>query len=408
MPENKTLTFPTKSEWPTFTDTDWASNRRHAFLKFKRLLISMFTALDFVVGNENYGGEWALVYDTAARKAHKTYPPPTSAPRRRIHRQTQLFLHRILLGIFSDHCPAIISDYLDTSKYDDAALQDADGHPYCVGTTLLQTIERHCVTTDDETSMSVMKKFETLLTGFPGILSASSFGQLEKWANKTAEQWNRLSPYDDQLRSALPRFLQMLDHQLKSRKMANVDRIDWGNFKAYLNKNEQWLAKKDIPVYMSSLIAFSSCQLEALADAEEMTGTASSSKRDTTAAFADSNDNSKRQRLEQWGAQVAASINGDSANPQGLKAPCLFCGLHHSLDQCRGVRNLIKEHQDRQLAKRWYYSTNVETPETNYAPRLYHRQSSARQSPCSIYSCRSTDRTVARCLHRSIRQSTHR
>ena len=238
MPENKTLTFPPKSEWPTLTNADWASNRRHAFLKFKRLLLSMFTALDFVVGNDNYGGEWALIYDTAARKAHKTYPPPTSAPRRRVHRQTQLFLHRILLSIFSDHCPAIISDYLETSTYDDDALQDADGHPYCVGTALLQAIERHCVLIDEETSMSVMKTFETLLTNFPGIISASSFGQLEKWANKTAEDWNRLSPYDDQLRLALPRFLQMLDHQLKSRKMANLDRIDWGEFKAYLNKNE--------------------------------------------------------------------------------------------------------------------------------------------------------------------------
>jgi hypothetical protein len=150
MPENKTLTFPPKSEWPTLTNADWTSNRRHAFLKFKRLLLSMFTALDFVVGNDNYGGEWALIYDTAARKAHKTYPPPTSAQRRRVHRQTQLFLHRILLGIFSDHCPAIISDYLETSTYDDDALQDDDGHPYCVGTTLLQAIERHCVLIDEE------------------------------------------------------------------------------------------------------------------------------------------------------------------------------------------------------------------------------------------------------------------
>jgi hypothetical protein len=82
MPENKTLTFPPKSEWPTLTNADWTSNRRHAFLKFKRLLLSMFTALDFVVGNDTYGGEKALIYDTAARKAHKTYPPPTSAPRR--------------------------------------------------------------------------------------------------------------------------------------------------------------------------------------------------------------------------------------------------------------------------------------------------------------------------------------
>jgi hypothetical protein len=172
--------------------------------------------------------------------------------------------------------------------------------------------------------MTVMRQFESLLNGFPGVPSSSDFGHLEKWANKTAEQWNRLSPYDDQLRSALPRFLQMLDHQLRSRKMANVDKIDWGDFKAYLNKNEQWLAKKDIPVYMSSLIAFSSGQLEALADAEGMTGTASSSKRAATADFADSNDNNnnRRQRLEQWGIQVDASINGDSANPQGPPAPC--------------------------------------------------------------------------------------
>jgi hypothetical protein len=175
--DNKALTFPPKSEWPTLTDVDWASNWRHTFLKFKRLLLSMFTALDFVVSNENYGDEWALIYDTAAHKAHKTYPPPTSAPRRRVHRQTQLFLHWILLVIFSDHCPAIISDYLETSKYDDESLQDDDGHPYCVGITLLEAIERHCVPT---TSMSVLKKFETLLNGFPDIISASSFGQLEK------------------------------------------------------------------------------------------------------------------------------------------------------------------------------------------------------------------------------------
>jgi len=135
----------------------------------------------------------------------------------------------------------------------------------------------------------------------------------------------------------------MLDHQLRSRKMANLDRIDWGEFKAYLNKNEQWLAQKDIPVYMSSLIAFSSSQLE---------GTASSSKRAATAAFADPNDNSKRQLFEQWGAQVAASINCDSANPQGSTSACLFCGRHHSLAQCRGVLNLIKEHKGYQLAKR--------------------------------------------------------
>jgi hypothetical protein len=159
------------------------------------------------------------------------YPPPTFAQRRRVHRHTQLFLPRILLDIFSDH-PQSSLDYLETSKYDNEALKDDDGHPYCVGTTLLHAIERHCVPTDDEASMTVQKQFETLLNGFPGIISVSSFRHLKKWANETADQWNRLSPYDETLRSALPRYLQMLDHQLRSRKMANLDRIDWGEFKA--------------------------------------------------------------------------------------------------------------------------------------------------------------------------------
>ena len=108
MPEHKALTFPPKSEWPTFSATDWASvNRRYAFLKFKRRLISVFTALDFVVGNNNYGVEWALLDDPAASKAHKTYPPPTSAPRRRVHRQTQLFLHRISWNFFQITVPPL-------------------------------------------------------------------------------------------------------------------------------------------------------------------------------------------------------------------------------------------------------------------------------------------------------------
>jgi hypothetical protein len=307
MPENKTLTFPPKSEWPTLTDADWASNRRHAFLKFKRLLLSMLTTLDFVVGNENYGGEWALIYDTAARKAHKTYPPPTSAPQ---------------AGTSSD--PALLAP-------------DPPGHFF--RTTVLRL------------SLTILRPAR-MTTNLCRTTMATLTASLEKWANNTADQWNRLSPYDDQLRSTLPRFLQMLDHQIKSRKMANLDRIDCGEFKAYLNKNEQWLAKKDIPVYMSSLLAFSSSQLEALADAEGMTGTASSSKRGATAAFADPNDNSKRQRFEQWGAQVAASINGDSANPQGSSSACSFCGRHHSLAQCRGVQNLIAQHKSRQLAAR--------------------------------------------------------
>ena len=78
-----TLVFPPKSEWPTFTDADWASNRHHAFLKFRRLLLSMFTALDFVVGNENYGGEWALIYDTAAKGPQDVPPSDLRTPQAR-------------------------------------------------------------------------------------------------------------------------------------------------------------------------------------------------------------------------------------------------------------------------------------------------------------------------------------
>jgi hypothetical protein len=346
----KTLVFPPKTDWPKFTDVDWNSDKRHAFLKFRRFLASMFTALDFLVGNESYGGDWALIYDTAARKAHLTYPPPTAAPRRRLHRQTQLFLHRVLLDPFSDHCPAIIADHLDASTYDDEALQDNDGHPHCVGTALLQAIERHCVPTDDEASMTVQAKFENMLKGFPGVISVSSFKQLETWANETAAQWNRLSPYDQTLRAALPRYLQMLNQQLRSRKMANLDRID--KSPQWLDKSPQWLAKNDIPVYLSSLIAFASSQLDALAQAEGMAGVTSSSKRTATAAFADSTDKTKRQRFAEWGAQVAASVDGGSTNTHGSSSACSFCGRHHSLAQCRGVQNLIAQHKSRQLAAR--------------------------------------------------------
>jgi hypothetical protein len=64
------------SEWPKFTATDWTTNKRHAFLKFKLLLSTLFSAIDFVIGNDHYGGDWALIYDAAARKTHPSYPPP--------------------------------------------------------------------------------------------------------------------------------------------------------------------------------------------------------------------------------------------------------------------------------------------------------------------------------------------
>jgi hypothetical protein len=144
--------------------------------------------------------------------------------------------------------------------YDDEALQDNYGLPHCVGTALLQAIERHCVPTDDEASITVQAKFENMLKGFPGVISVSSFTQLEMWANETAAQWNRLSPYDQTLRAALPRNLQMLNQQLHSRKMDNMDRIDWGEFKDNLNKSPQWLAKNDIPERHSRLLPHCVCE----------------------------------------------------------------------------------------------------------------------------------------------------
>jgi len=138
------------------------------------------------------------------------------------------------VATFTDHCPSIVGEYT-TSKYDN---EDADG-PYCVGTALLQALERYCVPTDDEASMTVQTKFENQLNSFPGVSSVSTFPKLEQWANATAEQWNRPSPYDDALRSSLPRYIVSLDKQLRTRKMAALDRINWGEFKDYLNKNEQ-------------------------------------------------------------------------------------------------------------------------------------------------------------------------
>jgi hypothetical protein len=151
------LPAPKTDEWPKITE--WLA--RSAFLRFKLLLASMFASLEYVVGNESYRGDWCLIYDEAERKTHASYPPPTSAPRRLVHRGLQIFLHRVLLHTFQDLCPAILINYLSTAKYDDPALQDADGHPYCVGTHLLRAIETYSVPTDDQSSMNVKAKFET-------------------------------------------------------------------------------------------------------------------------------------------------------------------------------------------------------------------------------------------------------
>ena len=87
-----------------------------------------------------------------------------------------------------------------------------------------------------------------MLKGFPCIISVSSFRQLEKWASETTAQWNRLSPYDETLRVHFHDD-SSCSTTSSARKMANLDRNNWGDFKAYLDKSEQWLTKNDIPVY---------------------------------------------------------------------------------------------------------------------------------------------------------------
>jgi hypothetical protein len=181
----------------------------------------MFASLEYTVGNDSYRGDWCLIYDDAQRKAHASYPPPTSTPRKRVRRGLQIFLHRVLIHTFQDLCPAILSNCLSTAKYDAPDLQDADGHPYCIGTHLLQAIETYSVPTDDTSSMNVQAKFERQLSSFPGITSAASFKKTETWAHITASEWNRLSPYYETMRASLPRYIQMLHQQLLARTMAD-------------------------------------------------------------------------------------------------------------------------------------------------------------------------------------------
>jgi hypothetical protein len=150
------------------------------------------SSLDFVVGNDSYRADWCLIYDESERKAHASYPLPTSSPRKRLHRLFQVFLNRVLIDTFHDLCPAILSNYLSTAKYDDPTLQDADGHPYCIGTHLLRALENHSVPTDDQASMNVQAKFESKLCDFPGIKNPASFQTFETWAHNTASEWNHL------------------------------------------------------------------------------------------------------------------------------------------------------------------------------------------------------------------------
>lgn len=106
------------------------SDPRLTFLKFRQQLVSLVTSIEFTIGNENHSAGWALIYDTAEHINDASYPTPTSAPRRRLHRQTQIFLHRLLLDAFQDHYPALIGNFIYFFKlYKDEALRDANNHP---------------------------------------------------------------------------------------------------------------------------------------------------------------------------------------------------------------------------------------------------------------------------------------
>ena len=57
-----------------------------------------------VVGPDSYSGDWALILDEADRKTHESYPVPTNALESAFIKQTQLFLHRVLMDTFQDLC----------------------------------------------------------------------------------------------------------------------------------------------------------------------------------------------------------------------------------------------------------------------------------------------------------------
>jgi len=89
VPGNGTgLTFPKKDEWPKVTAEEWVDDERSALLRLKILSTSIFAGVDFTVGSDSYTGDWALIYDEAECKAHASYPAPTSAFRRRLHRMS--------------------------------------------------------------------------------------------------------------------------------------------------------------------------------------------------------------------------------------------------------------------------------------------------------------------------------
>ena len=45
------------------------------------------------------------------------------------------------------------------------------------------------------------------------------------FTRNTAAEWNRLSPYEETMRTALPRYIQMLHQQLHARTMPGTEKI---------------------------------------------------------------------------------------------------------------------------------------------------------------------------------------
>ncbi len=74
--------------------------------------------------------------------------------------------------------------------------------------------------------MNAQAKFERKLHDFPGIKNPASFKTFEKWAHNTAAEWNRLSPYDETMRTALPRYIQMLQQQLHAQHRRRMESFE--------------------------------------------------------------------------------------------------------------------------------------------------------------------------------------
>jgi hypothetical protein len=194
--------------------------------------------------------------------------------------------------------------------------------------------------------MNSQADFEGQIREFSGLEHAHNFSSFEMWTHNITQLWNLLSPYNHTMQVPCRHYVHILHQHLQARIMAKTDKIVGCELKDGLNISSEWAATPYIPTFMSLLINFARAQLSALAEEDEI-NQKKYNKRPATAAFTEHAD--KRQRFANWGAQVAASVNGGPATTNGSSPSCSFCGRHHSLDQCRGVQNLIAQHQQKQL-----------------------------------------------------------